>query len=63
MMASGQGTEMRVPSFWRLRTVPIADGCDVVDMTVTTFLSIHAEAVTFPFWSVFDSPLLWLVIM
>ena len=63
MMDSGQGTEMRVPSFCRLRTVPVADGCDVVDMAVTTLLSIHAVAVTFPLWSVFDSPLLWLVIM
>ena len=63
MMAPGQGTETRVPSLWRLSTVPVAAGCDVVDMTVTTLLSIHELAVTFPLCSVFDSPLLWLVIM
>ena len=57
MTDSGQGIEVRVPSFCLQRTEPVADGWVFVDITVTSLLSIHTLAVTSPLWSVFDSPL------
>ena len=57
-MASGHGTGIRDPSFCLWRTVPVAVGCVLFDNTVTTFLSFQAEAVTLPWWTVSESPLL-----
>ena len=52
---------MREPSLCLRSTVPVAEGCVFVDMTVTGLLSIHTLAVTLPLCIVFDSPL-WGVI-
>ena len=58
MIAWGHGTGIRNSSCCLRRTVLTADGWDVVDITVTTFLCIHAEVVTLPCSTVSESPLL-----
>ena len=49
---------MRVWSFWRRRTNPFADGWVLLDIAITSFLSIQAHAPTPPFWTTSESPLL-----
>ncbi len=48
----------RVLSICRRRTVPCAEGCVFVDTATTSLLSIHAQAVTPPFCTTCESPLL-----
>ena len=58
MMLSGQGTSRLVPCRCFLLTVPRLEGWQLVLITITVFLSIQVLAVTFPAWTVTDSPLL-----
>ena len=56
-MLSGQGTCTLVPSFCFLRTVPVPDGWQLVDITITVLRSIQALADTLLAWTVCESPL------
>ena len=49
---------VRVWSFCHWRHDHVADGWAFVNFTITTFLSIHTHALTPPFWSTWESPLL-----
>ena len=54
MMASGQAAETGDPSFCLQRTVPVADGWEAVDITVTSLSRGGSDCV-------FNSPLKWKV--
>ena len=56
-MLSGQGTCTLVPSFCFLRTVPVPDGWQLVDITINVLRSIQALADTLLAWTVCESPL------
>ena len=57
MTDSGQVTSVREPSFCRRSTVPLEEGWQFVDMTMTSFLSIRADDAIDPRCTVNDSPL------
>ena len=45
--------------FCRRRADPIADGCVLLAITITTFLSIQAYAATPPFWTISSTVVKW----
>ena len=55
---SGQRTGVRVWSFCRRRTDAVEDGWELLNIAITTFLSNQAHALTPPFWTTCESPLL-----
>ena len=48
-------------SFCRRRTDPVEDGWVLPNIAITTFLSNQAHALTPPFWTTCESPLLCMV--